>query len=588
MFGPLLGMTAADSKVDEQAAALLSQMSLAEKIGQMTQVDMNAIKDNVDIQKYAIGSMLSGGDSDPADITAAGWLKACEEYQSWALKTRLRIPLLYGIDAVHGHNNVDGAVIFPHNIALGATRNPSLIEKAARITAEEVAGTGMHWAFAPCVAVAQNERWGRTYESFGEDPELAMRLGVAAVRGVQSKLPQGNRVLGCAKHFVADGGTMDGIDQGNTVCDEATLRGVHLFPYVDAVKAGVGSIMVSYSSWNGEKMHGNKHLLTDVLKGELGFRGFLVSDCAAIDQLSTNYKAAIEKSINAGLDMVMIPNGPGQKNNYVEFINLLQELVAEGRVPQSRVDDAALRILRTKCQIGVFEHPYADPKLTAAIGSAAHRKIARECVRESLVLLKNSNHALPLNRKLKHLVVAGQAADDIGVQCGGWTISWQGKAGTVTHGGTTILAAVRQTVSRNTEVTYSPDAGQLAGADAVLVVIGEQPYAEMKGDRTDLSLSTEDVSLVQKAKLSGAPVVTVLLCGRPLIPGPALAASDAFVAAWLPGTEGQGVADVLFGVVKPKGKLPRTWPGSNGQLAMKSVGAPAQDVMFPYGFGLTY
>lgn len=576
------------SRFDRQAKALLSQMSLDEKIGQMTQVDMNAMKDKADVQKYALGSMLSGGDSDPADITAAGWLKACEEYQSWALETRLRIPLLYGIDAVHGHNNVDGAVIFPHNIGLGATRNPALVEKASRIIAQEVAGTGMHWAFAPCVAVAQNERWGRTYESFGEDPDLAARLGVAAVGGFQSRLPQGNLVLGCAKHFLGDGGTTDGTDQGNTVCDEATLRRVHLTPYVAAVKAGVGSIMVSYSSWNGEKMHGNKQLLTDVLKGELGFRGFLVSDWAAIDQLSPDYKSAIEKSINAGLDMVMIPNSPGQKNNYVEFISLLKELVAEGRVPPSRVDDAALRILRAKYQIGLFEHPYADRNLTAAIGSAAHRKIARECVRESLVLLKNSNHALPLSRKLKHLVVVGKGADDLGIQCGGWTISWQGKTGPVTHGGTTILSAVRQTVGRNAEVTYSADASQLAGADAILVVIGEQPYAEMKGDRSDLSLAPEDVSVVQKAKQSGAPLITVLLSGRPLVLGPTLEASDAFIAAWLPGTEGQGIADILFGTAKPKGKLPRTWPRSNEQLALTCADPAAKDALFPYGFGLTY
>ena len=292
---------------DQRADALLSQMTLEEKIGQMTQVDMNALKDKADIQKYGFGSMLSGGDSDPPDITAKGWLKACEEYQSWALKTRLKVPLIYGIDAVHGHNNVNGAVIFPHNIGLGATHSPALVEDAAYITAQEVAGTGMHWAFAPCVAVAQDICWGRTYESFGEDPKLASDLGAAAVRGFQRKLPQGNSVMACAKHYLADGGTQGGVDQGNAVFDEATLRRVHLAPYAAAVKAGVSSIMVSYSSWNGEKMHGNKHLLTDVLKGELGFRGILVSDWAAIDQLSGDYKSAIEKSINAGLDMVDDP-----------------------------------------------------------------------------------------------------------------------------------------------------------------------------------------------------------------------------------------------------------------------------------------
>ena len=572
---------------ETKAAALVGQMTLDEKIGQMVQADMNAVKDNADIQKFAIGSMLSGGDSDPADITAAGWLKACSEYQTWALKTRLRIPLIYGIDAVHGHNNVDGAVVFPHNIGLGATRNATLVEKAAKVTAQEVAGTGMHWAFAPCVAVAQDERWGRTYESFGQDPQLVARLGAAAVRGFQARLPQGNFVLACAKHYIGDGGTQNGVDQGNTLCDEATLRDLFLPPYVKALRAGAGSIMVSYNSWNGEKLHGQRHLLTDVLKTELGFRGFLVSDWAAIDQLSPDYKTAIEKSINAGLDMVMIPNGPGQKNNYVEFITLLKQLVAEGRVPQARVDDAAHRIVGVKFQMGVFDHPFADPALTRTIGSAEHRKIARECVRQSLVLLKNDKRALPFSKTLKRLVVAGKAADDLGMQCGGWTISWQGKEGKVMSGGTTILEGIRMAAPAGTRVSYSADGRDLAGAQAILVVVGEQPYAEMKGDRKDLNLSVADRELIGLARKSGVPVITVLLCGRPLVLGQALADSDALVAAWLPGTEGEGVADVLFGVAKPSGKLPRGWPRSNEQLSMAGSGL-AQDPQFPYGFGLSY
>ena len=506
------------AECDRKAEALLRQMSLDEKIGQMTQVDMNALKDKANITKYFIGSMLSGGDSDPVDIKPQGWLKGCQEYQDWALKTRLKIPLIYGIDAVHGHNNVDGAVVFPHHVGLGATRNPSLVAQAEYITAEEIAGTGMHWAFAPCVAVAQNIRWGRTYESFGESPELAAELGAAAVKGMQRELPGGGSVLACAKHYMGDGGTKDGIDQGNTVGDEGELRKLHLTPYVAAIKAGAGSIMVSYNSWNGEKMHGHKRLLTDVLKGELGFKGFLVSDWAAIDQLSPDFKSDIEKSINAGLDMVMIPNGPGQKNNYVQFITQLKELVAEGKVPQARIDDAARRILRTKYQMGVFEHPYANPKLTEAIGSAAHRKVARECVRQSLVLLKNDAKALPLSKKLKHLAVVGAAADDLGKQCGGWTVTWQGKSGTVMSGGTTILQAVRQTV-KGTEVTFSPDGSQLQGAEAILVVVGEAPYAEMKGDRTDLRLASEDAALIEKVKRAGVPVITVLLSGRPLVLG---------------------------------------------------------------------
>ncbi len=583
-----LGLAQAAPTCDREADALLSKMTLDEKIGQMTQVDMDAMKDKADITKYFIGSMLSGGNSEPPDISPKGWLRACKDYESYALKTRLKIPLIYGIDAVHGHNNVDGAVIFPHNIGLGATRNPGLVRRAAHITALEIAGTGIQWAFAPCVAVAQDERWGRTYESFGESPALVSRLGAAAVRGFQQPLPGGNFVLACAKHFLGDGGTKDGIDQGNTVCDEATLRKLYLPPYAAAVRAGVGSIMVSYSSWNGQKMSANKYLLTDVLKDELGFRGFLVSDWAAIDQLSSDYKTDIEKSINAGMDMVMIPNGPGQKNNYIEFIHLLKELVAEGKVPQSRIDDAVHRILRTKFRMGLFEHPYGDPELNAEVGSAAHRKVARECVRQSLVLLKNENHALPLSKAIRRLVVIGKAADDLGVQCGGWTISWQGKSGTVTSGGTTILAAVRKAVGPDTKVTFSPDGTHIEGADAALVVIGEQPYAEMKGDRKDLRVPAEDAALVQKAKAAGLRVVTVLLSGRPLVLGPVLESSDALVAAWLPGTEGEGVTDVLFGDYRPRGKLPRTWPRNNDQLALTCNSPDASQALFPYGYGLSW
>jgi beta-glucosidase len=381
-------------------------------------------------------------------------------------------------------------------------------------------------------------------------------------------------VLACAKHFIGDGGTKDGVDQGNDVCDEATIRKLYLPPYQAAIKAGVGSIMVSYSSWNGKKMHANKYLLTDVLKGELGFQGFLVSDWAAIDQISPDYKNDVETSINAGLDMIMIPNGPGQHNNFVEFIQDLKQLVAEKKVPMARIDDAVRRILRVKFEMGLFENPYTDPSLTAAIGSAEHRAVARECVRQSLVQLKNNNHTLPLAKNIKHLAVVGVAADDIGIQCGGWTITWQGQSGNILHGGTTILTAIRNTVAAGTQVSFSPDGSDLKGADAAVVVVGELPYAEMKGDRSDLRLAATDVALVEKAKAAGIPVVTVLLSGRPLILGNALDTSDAFLAAWLPGTEGQGVADVLFGDYKPTGKLPRQWPRDNDGLATAPIFPP--------------
>jgi beta-glucosidase len=560
---------------DPRIESLLSQMTLDEKIGQMTQPDVHALKEQADIQKYFLGSILNGGGGGPSPNVPQNWIKVVNDYESWSLKTRLKIPLLYGVDAVHGHNNVDGAVIFPHNIGLGATHNPALVEQAEHITALEVAGTGIRWAFGPCIAVAQNERWGRTYESYGNSPDLVSELGAAAVRGFQGKkLSDPNSVLACAKHFIGDGGTKDGVDQGNDVCDEATIRKLYLPPYQAAIKAGVGSIMVSYSSWNSKKMHANKYLLTDVLKGELGFQGFLVSDWAAIDQISPDYKNDVETSINAGLDMIMIPNGPGQHNNFVEFIQDLKQLVAEKKVPMARIDDAVRRILRVKFEMGLFENPYTDPSLTAAIGSAEHRAVARECVRQSLVQLKNNNHTLPLAKNIKHLAVVGVAADDIGIQCGGWTITWQGQSGNILHGGTTILTAIRNTVAAGTQVSFSPDGSDLKGADAAVVVVGELPYAEMKGDRSDLRLAATDVALVEKAKAAGIPVVTVLLSGRPLILGNALDTSDAFLAAWLPGTEGQGVADVLFGDYKPTGKLPRQWPRDNDGLATAPIFPP--------------
>jgi len=576
------------SQHDQQVDALLAQMTLDEKIGQMVQVDSGALKDKADVQKYFLGSVLSGGNSDPDHgNTAQDWLKFVTEFQNQALQTRLKIPLLYGIDAVHGHNNIDGAVIFPHHIGMGATHDPKLIERTERVTAEEVAGTGIRWAFAPCITVPQDERWGRTYEGYSDNTALVSELGAAAVIGFQGEKLSAEpaSVLACAKHFIGDGGTTNGIDQGNTICDEATLRKLFLPPYVAAIKAGVGSIMVSYNSWNGEKMHGNKYLLNGVLKGELGFKGFLVSDWAAIDQLSPDYKSDIEQSISAGLDMIMIPNGPDKPNNYIEFITKLKELVAAGKVPQSRIDDAVSRILRVKFQLGLFDSTATDPALTAAIGSPEHRAVAREAVRESLVLLKNDNKILPLSKKIKHLAIVGAAADDLGMQCGGWTVDWQGRKGEVTHGGKTILAAIRQAVSPQTEVTFSPDAGDLKNADAIIAVVGEQPYAEMKGDFTNLDLSVEDRAVITRAKASGMPVITILFSGRPLILNSALDDSSAFVAAWLPGTEGLGMTDVLFGDFKFTGKLPRAWPRSNDHLASSDK---SEKPLFPFGYGLSH
>jgi beta-glucosidase len=578
------------SSYDAQVNPLVSRMTLEEKIGQMTQPDQQYLKDGADIEKLFLGSVLSGGDSDPAaGNSLAAWTSLYDRLQSRALKTRLRIPLLYGVDALHGHSNVLGAVIFPHNIGLGCTRNPGLVEKIARVTAEEVRATGINWTFAPCVTVPQDIRWGRTYEGFSEDPETSAMLGAAAVRGYQgASLNDRLAILASAKHYVGDGGTTygtgngGGIDQGDMRLDEATMRRVHLPPYRAAIDAGVGSIMVSYNSWNGEKNSGSRHLLTDLLKGELGFEGLLISDYNAIDQITPNYAEAVVQSISAGMDMIMVPE------RYREFIGDLKAAVVEGKVPMARIDDAVTRILRVKFAMGLMDEgrsPLADRSLHQSFGSAEHRAVARQAVRESLVLLKNDRGTLPLSKRAAHIHVAGKSADDLGNQCGGWTIQWQGHSGDVTSGGTTILAAIRNTVAQGTKVTFSKD-GTIGAerSDLGVVVIGETPYAEGKGDNKDLNLSMEDVRAVKAMKRAGIPVVVVLLSGRPMILSDILDSADAILAAWLPGTEGAGVADILFGDYKPTGKLSFSWPRSMAQIADRSANNP----LFPVGYGLTY
>jgi len=572
------------SSYDSQAKALLAQMTLEEKIGQMTQPEQNELKDPADVEKYFVGSLFSGGSSDPKEGNSLkAWTDLYDRLQARTRNTRLKIPILYGIDAVHGHNNVLNAVIFPHNIGLGCTRNPKLIEQVQRVTAEEIRATGIQWAFGPCVTVPQDIRWGRTYEGFSEDPKLVRELAGPAVRGFQgANLDDPLGVLACAKHFVGDGGTTfgsakTGLDQGDTRVDEATLRRVHLQGYITAIEAGVGTIMPSYSSWNGVKCSASKRLLTEILKKELGFQGFLISDYNALDQISPDFKEAVGISINAGMDMAMVPT------RYREYFDDLKALVNEGRVPVSRIDDAVLRILRVKFAMGLMDpnrNQLADRGLQKSFGSPEHRAVARQAVRESLVLLKNEGKTLPLSKTAPRLHIAGKNADDIGNQCGGWTIDWQGKSGDVTTGGTTILAAIRNTVSKDTKVTFSKDGSGAAGATMGVVVIGETPYAEMKGDRPDLALAPEDIAAVKTMKAAGTPVVVVLVSGRPMILGEVLDQASAVVAAWLPGTEGQGVADVLFGDYKPTGKLSFTWPRSVGQ----GTAAP----LFAYGYGLKY
>lgn len=557
--------------------ALLAQMTLDEKIGQMTQVDRGALKDGREIHDFFLGSVLSGADSLPRPNAPATWVEMYDRYQSQALSTRLGIPLLYGVDAVHGHGAVKGAVIFPHEIGLGCTRSPELIQNIGRVTAREVAGTGIDWTFAPCLAVPRDERWGRTYEGFGETPELVSELGAAAVRGLQDAT-DGTAILACAKHFLADGGTFGGKDRGDARISEEELRRIHLPGYAAAVKAGVATVMVSYSSWNGQPMHGNGQLINGVLKGELGFPGFVVTDWAAIDRMSPDYARDIEIAINAGIDMVMVPI------RFREFIAHMKELVAAGRIPLARVDDAVRRILTQKARFGIWERPFTDTSLTGAIGSAEHRAVARRAVQQSLVLLKNEGGVLPL-RKEARVHLCGGRADDVGVQCGGWSVGWRGHRGASTPG-TTIRQALVEALG-DTRVEFSKDGAGAERADVVVVVVGEDPYAEESGDRAQLALNPQDLALVGAAQRSGKPVVVVVLSGRPLILGEVVDAASALVAAWLPGTEGTGVADILTGAAKPTGKLSCSWPREMAQIPI-NVGDEGYAPLFEYGFGLSY
>ena len=602
-------MTEVMEKKREQPATLidelLAKMTLAEKIGQMTQVSQEAIAPAA-VTEHHIGSVLSGGGGSPEPNSPDAWAKMVRGFQEAALQSRLGVPLLYGVDAVHGHNNMKGAVIFPHNVGLGATRDRALVEAVGRITAREMLATNVHWTFAPCVAVPQDIRWGRTYEGFGEKVELAAALGAAYVRGQQdgdgnTDAPGALRTLACAKHFVGDGATGWGttprydwiqwwnwgndqrwqIDQGDADVGEDALRALHLAPYRDAIAAGVGSIMVSYSSWRGEKLHDHHYLLTEVLKGELGFDGFVVTDWMGIDQLDANYERAVARAINAGLDMVMVPI------EYRRFIMALTALVEAGEVPQARIDDAVRRILTIKARLGLFEQPFGDETLLDEVGSPAHRDVARQAVRRSLVLLKNEGELLPLARNLPTLLVGGQAANDIGLQCGGWTITWTGSSGPITTG-TTLLEAIERTTAHETEIFYHPDGTFAEGvrADVGLVALAERPYAEGEGDRASLHLSDEDLALLARVRQRCTRLVVILFSGRPLIVTEQLAEWDALVAAWLPGTEGQGITDVLFGDYPFHGRLPYTWPRSMAQVPRSALAESDSPPLFPYGAGL--
>ncbi len=575
----------------DKARAWVAKMRPNQKYGQMMQPDRGAVRQPDHVATFGIGSILSGGGSAPLQNNPMAWARMVNDFREQSLKSDSAVPVIYGIDAVHGHNNVQGAVIFPHNIGLGATRDADLVERIARVTAREVAATNIDWTFSPVLAVAKNERWGRTYEAYGESAELAEMFGPAVVRGLQGeRLGEGHAsVLACAKHFIGDGNTTDGKDQGNSEISLADVRAELLPAYKASIDAGVGSVMASYSSIDGVKMHCHGPLLNDVLKGELGFNGFVVSDWEAIEQLPGPYGAQLTAAINAGIDMVMSPKA------YTGFITTMSTLVPD-RISQERVDDAVTRILAAKCELGMLDdgaynrdrsgNLQVDGDLLGAFGGDQHRAVAREAVRKSLVLLKNEGGILPLSHDVEKIHLSGRTADDVGRQCGGWTISWQGGTGDIIEGTSVREAFEAALGDRPGRVGFSVDGAGASGAKVGIAVIGERPYAEGAGDTDDLSLHPDDIETVRKLKAAGIPVVVVLVSGRPMILGEVLELADAVVAAWLPGTEGAGITDVLLGDYPFTGKLPHTWPRSMDQVPI-NVGDADYDPLFPYGFGLT-
>ena len=588
----------AQQPVTNRVADLMARMTLEEKVGQLclagvewlTQYEGTDIvqqqHQESDITTHRIGALLNGAGGGLTGQPAERWTDMTDRYQAYAVSTPLGIPMIYGVDAVHGHGNIPGATIFPHNIGLGASLNPWHAERAAQVTAVEVRATGMHWVYAPALTVARDERWGRFYEAFGETPEQATAMGLAALRGYQgSDLSAPTSVLASIKHFAGDGGTQWGsgrdgkIDQGNVVLDEAAFRALHLAPYSNAVAAGALNVMASYSGWNGQKMHNHTNLLTGVLKGEFGFEGFIVSDWGGVDQVFPNYAQSLVACVNAGLDMVMVPG------NYLTFLGHVNYAVTHGNIPMARLDDAVRRILAVKFELGLFEHPFADRSLLPRVGSAEHRAAARAAVRDSVVVLKNEGDLLPLSKELARVHVAGRHADNLGYQCGGWTIYWQGGSGDITTG-TTIYEGITQAVAPTSQVTFDIDGTNAAGADVAIVVVGETPYAEFIGDTASISLAAQDVTAITNAAASGAPVVVVLVTGRTLDIEPWLPYIDALVVAWLPGTEGAGVADVLFGEGYPRARLPHSWPHGIAQVPL-NVGDAGYDPLFAWQAGET-
>ncbi|XP_029130795.1 uncharacterized protein LOC109816285 isoform X2 [Cajanus cajan] len=571
--------------IEARVKHLLSLMTLKEKIGQMTQIERSVATPSA-IKHFSIGSVFSAPHSHNGSFEKAlssDCADMVDGFQKLALGSRLGIPIIYGVDAVHGNNSVYGATIFPHNVALGATRDADLVQRIGAATSLELRASGIHFTFAPCMAVngqvCKDPRWGRCYESYSENTEIVRKM-TSFVLGLQGHPPEGhlrgypfvagrNNIVACAKHFVGDGGTEKGVNEGNTILSYEDLERIHMAPYVDCIAKGVSTVMVSYSSWNGNKLHGHHFLLNEILKEKLGFKGFVISDWEGIDELcqpyGSDYRYCISTAINAGIDMVMVPF------RYEIFIEELMSLVQSGEIPIARIDDAVERILRL------------------------HRDLAREAVRKSLVLLKNgkdpSKPFLPLDRNVKRILVAGTHANDIGYQCGGWTGTKYGSSGQITIG-TTILDAVKEAVGKETEVIYeqcpSTDIIEHNKVSFAIVVVGEGPYAECGGDNSELVIPFNGAGIINLVA-DKIPTLVILISGRPLLLEQCLLEKiDALVAAWLPGTEGKGITDVIFGDHDFKGQLPMTWFKRVEQLDQPDDGVSSCDPLFPLGFGLTY
>ena len=587
-----------DPAIEAKIDALMKRMSLEQKVGQVVQGDIASITP-ADVRTYHLGSVFNGGNSDPGgkyNAPAKDWLALADAF--WDASTSddpklPRIPAIWGIDAVHGHSNIVGATLFPHNVGLGAMRDPALMEKIGAATAVEMRVTGIDWTFAPTIAVVRDDRWGRTYEGFGENPEIAASYAGPLVTGLQGRIGakdwlKDGHVIATAKHFLGDGGTRNGKDQGDAAMTEAQIRDLFAPPYEAAIKAGVQSIMASFSSWNGAKMTGNKSLLTGVVKDRWNFDGFIVGDWNAHGQVAGCTVTDCARAIDAGLDIYMAPD------SWKGIWESTLAHVKDGTIPMARLDDAVRRVLRVKFRAGIFdavkpsERPYAGEY--AQLSSPEHKAIARQAVRESLVLLKNSGSVLPL-KPGANILVAGDGADNIAKQAGGWTLSWQGTGTTPADfpNATSIWNGIDTEVkAAGGTATLSADGSFERKPDAAIVVFGENPYAEFQGDKVDVAFDDpagDSLSIMRSLKAKGVPVVAVFLSGRPLWVNPWLNAADAFVAAWLPGSEGGGIADMLFGKSQFRGTLPYSWPKRSDQTPL-NVGDAQYEPLFAYGYGL--